>query len=36
VVALLTLGLLFSPLALRWAAYQSDSASADNAGPDTR
>ena len=36
VVALLTLGLLFSPLALKWAAYQSDSARADNAGPDTR
>ena len=36
IVALLTLGLLFSPLALKWAAYQSDSARADNAGPDTR
>ncbi len=36
VVALLTLSLLFSPLALKWAAYQSDSARSDNAGPDTR
>jgi len=36
IVALLTLGLLFSPLALRWASYQSDSARADNADPDTR
>jgi hypothetical protein len=36
IVALLTLGLLFSPLALKWAANQSDSASSDNAGPDTR
>jgi hypothetical protein len=36
VVALLTLGLLFSPLALKWAAHQSDSAKADNTGPDTR
>jgi peptidoglycan/LPS O-acetylase OafA/YrhL len=36
VVAVLTLGLLFSPLAVRWAANQSDSARSDNAGPDTR
>ncbi|MGE5696386.1 MAG: hypothetical protein ACM4D3_14495 [Candidatus Sericytochromatia bacterium] len=36
VVALLTLGLLFSPLAVKWAAAQSDSANADNSGPDTR
>lgn len=36
IVALLTLGLLFSPLALKWAASQSDSARVDNAGPDTR
>lgn len=36
VVALVTLGLLFSPLALKWAAYQSDSASSDKSGPDTR
>jgi hypothetical protein len=36
VVALLTLTLLFSRPALKWAASQSDSASSDNAGPDTR
>lgn len=36
VVALLTLTLLFSGPALRWAASQSDSASSDNDGPDTR
>jgi len=45
-VALITLALLFSGPALKWAAYQSgsaqsdsarsDSASSDNAGPDTR
>lgn len=36
VVALVTLALLFSGPALKWAAYQSDSARSDNAGPDTR
>ncbi|HZQ31987.1 MAG TPA: hypothetical protein VFB19_09645 [Mycobacterium sp.] len=36
VVALLTLGLLFSGPALNWAARQPDSASSDKAGPDTR
>lgn len=36
VVALLTLGLLFSPQTLSWAARQPDSASSDNGGPDTR
>jgi hypothetical protein len=35
VVALITLGLLFSPSALQWLGAQ-DSASADNSGPDTR
>jgi hypothetical protein len=35
VVALVTLGLLFSPSALQWLGAQ-DSASADNSGPDTR
>jgi hypothetical protein len=45
-VALITLALLFSGPALKWAAYQSDSARSDsaqsasarsdNAGPDTR
>ncbi len=34
--AVLTLVLLFSPQALKWAAYQPDSASSDNAEPDTR
>ena len=36
VVALLTLALLFNGPALKWAAYQSDSARSDNSGPDTR
>ncbi|MBV9515671.1 MAG: hypothetical protein JO280_16775 [Mycobacteriaceae bacterium] len=36
VVALLTLVLLFSGPALKWAASHQDSASSDNAGPDTR
>ena len=41
VVALITLALLFSGPALKWAAYQSDSASSDSArsdkaGPETR
>ena len=38
VVALATLGLLFSPSALRWAAGgdQRGSANASNSGPDTR
>jgi hypothetical protein len=41
VVALVTLALLFSGPALKWAAYQSGSAQSgaarsDNAGPDTR
>ncbi len=36
VVALLTLALMFSGPALKWAAYQSDSANSDNSGPDTR
>ncbi|HEX2284406.1 MAG TPA: hypothetical protein VHI10_06170 [Mycobacterium sp.] len=35
-VALLTLGLLFSPSALQWIAAQDSAASADNSGPDTR
>jgi hypothetical protein len=35
VVALITLGLLFSPSTLQWLGAQ-DSASADNSGPDTR
>jgi peptidoglycan/LPS O-acetylase OafA/YrhL len=35
-VALITLALLFSGPALKWAASQSDSASSDKAGPDTR
>jgi hypothetical protein len=34
-IALVTLGLLFSPSALQWLGVQ-DSASADNSGPDTR
>ena len=34
-VALITLGLLFSPSALQWLGAH-DSASADNSGPDTR
>jgi peptidoglycan/LPS O-acetylase OafA/YrhL len=34
-IALITLVLLFSPSALQWLGAQ-DSASADNAGPDTR
>ena len=34
-VALITLGLLFSPSALQWLGTQ-DSARADNSGPDTR
>lgn len=34
-VALATLGLLFSPSTLQWLGAQ-DSASADNSGPDTR
>ena len=34
-VALATLGLLFSPATLQWLGAQ-DSASADNSGPDTR
>jgi peptidoglycan/LPS O-acetylase OafA/YrhL len=34
-IALVTLGLLFSPSALQWLSAQ-DSASADNSGPDTR
>ena len=34
-VALVTLGLLFSPSTLQWLGAQ-DSASADNSGPDTR
>ncbi len=36
VVAMVTLALLFSPQALKWAAYQSDSARSDNSEPDTR
>ena len=36
VVALVTLGLLFSGPALKWAAYQSDSARSNNSGPETR
>jgi len=36
IVALVALALLFNGPALRWAASQSDSASADNDGPDTR
>jgi peptidoglycan/LPS O-acetylase OafA/YrhL len=36
VIALVALALLFSGPALKWAASQSDSASSDNAGPDTR
>lgn len=36
VVALVTLGLLFSGPALKWAAYHSDSARSNNSGPDTR
>jgi len=37
-VALITLGLLFSPSALQWLGAQDsrDSANADNSGPDTR
>lgn len=35
-VALITLALLFSGPALKWAVGQSDSARSDNAGPDTR
>jgi len=35
VVALATLGLLFTPSTLQWLGAQ-DSASADNSGPDTR
>jgi len=35
-VALATLLALFSPSALKWAAYQGDSASSDSAGPDSR
>ena len=35
-VSVAVLVLLFSPSALRWVAGQSDSASADNSGPDTR
>jgi hypothetical protein len=37
IVALVTLVLLFSPSAVHWlGAQDSDSASADNSGPDTR
>ncbi|HEY7052936.1 MAG TPA: hypothetical protein VH496_12510 [Mycobacterium sp.] len=36
VVALLTLGLLFSGPTLKWAARQPDSDSSDSAEPDTR
>jgi hypothetical protein len=36
VVALGTLGLLFSPSAVEWVSAQDSSASADNSGPDTR
>ena len=37
IVALITLVLLFSPSAVQWlGAQDSDSASADNSGPDTR
>ena len=36
IVALLTLALLFSPPALRWADYQRDSANSDSAEPDIR
>jgi hypothetical protein len=35
-VALITLGLLFSPSALQWLAAQGSPASADNSGPETR
>jgi hypothetical protein len=35
-VALITLGLLFSPSALQWLAAQDSPASADNSGPETR
>jgi peptidoglycan/LPS O-acetylase OafA/YrhL len=37
-VALITVGLLFSPSALQWLGAQDsrDSANADNSGPDTR
>ena len=35
-VALVTLGLLFSPSTLQWLGAQDSSASADNSGPDTR
>jgi peptidoglycan/LPS O-acetylase OafA/YrhL len=35
-VALVTLALLFSGPALKWAANQPDSASSDSSGPDTR
>jgi peptidoglycan/LPS O-acetylase OafA/YrhL len=35
-VALLTLGLLFSGPALKWAAHQPDSDNSDSADPDTR
>ena len=37
IVAIITLVLLFSPSAVQWlGAQDSDSASADNSGPDTR
>jgi hypothetical protein len=36
VVALLTLALLFSPPAVRWAAGQPDSANSDSSEPDIR
>jgi hypothetical protein len=35
-VALIALGLLFSPSALQWLAAQDSPASADNSGPETR
>jgi peptidoglycan/LPS O-acetylase OafA/YrhL len=35
-VALLTLGLLFSPSAVQWVGARDSAASADNSGPDTR
>jgi hypothetical protein len=35
-VALLALGLLFTPQALKWAANQPDSANSDSAEPDIR
>jgi hypothetical protein len=35
-IAVGTLGLLFSPSALQWAGAHNSSASADNSGPETR